>query len=343
VVIQDGIQVDIRVVDEESFGSAIAYFTGSKEHNIRLRELAIKAGLKLNEYGIFREKDNRKLGGRHEEDIYEVLGLQYVPPELREDRGEIEAARKKALPQLIELKDIRGDLHAHSNWSDGGLEIGELIKEPIARGYTYIALTDHSKGLGVARGLSDERLLEQIRTVEALNKRLKDFRVLTGTEVNIRSDGSLDYDDELLKKLDVVVASIHSGFKQQKEQLTLRIVKAMENPLVSIIGHLTGRLIGERDAYELDMETVLSTAARTGTAIEINAYPLRLDLSESYVKTAKEKRVGLAISTDAHTSGQFDYMQYGVAVARRGWLEKKDVLNTLSCERLLKRLRQKKA
>ncbi len=343
VVISDGIQVDIRVVEEESFGSAIAYFTGSKEHNIRLRELALKQGLKLNEYGIFREKDSKKLGGKHEEDIYKVLGLQYVPPELREDRGEVEAARQNALPHLIDQDDIRGDLHAHSNWSDGSLEIEELITAPMAKGYSYIALTDHSKGLGVARGLSDEKLLEQVRAVNALNKKLKGFRILTGTEVNIRNDGSLDYGDEVLKQLDVVVASVHSGFRQQKEQLTSRIVKAMENPYVSIIGHLSGRLIGERDAYELDMEAVLDSAMRTGTAIEINAYPLRLDLSEAYVRVAKEKGIPVVISTDAHTSGQFDYMEYGIAVARRGWLEKKDVLNTLPCEKLRKRLTQKSA
>jgi len=333
-----GIQVDIRVVEEESFGSAIAYFTGSKEHNIRLRECAIRAGLKLNEYGIFREKDNRKLGGRHEEDIYRVLGLQYVPPELREDRGEIEAAQSNALPELVELQDIKGDLHVHSIWSDGNMEIEELAQEQIAKGYAYTALTDHAKGLGVARGLSEERLLEQIAAVHTLNRRLKGFRILTGTELNIRSDGSLDFDDALLKKLDIVVASVHSGFKQSKEQLTQRIVRAMEHPQVSIIGHISGRLIGERDAYELDMEQVLDAAARTRTAIELNAYPLRLDLHESYLKAAKERNVPIVISTDSHARGQFDNMQYGVAIARRGWLEKSNILNTLSSARLLRKL-----
>jgi DNA polymerase (family 10) len=342
VVISDGMQVDIRVVENESFGSAMSYFTGSKGHNIRLRELAVKAGLKLNEYGIFREQDNNKLGGRNEEDIYNVLGLQYVPPELREDTGEIEAALDNALPELVELKDIRGDLHCHSNWSDGGLDIEELIKGPIEKGYAYMALTDHSKGLGIARGLSDERLLGQIQLVEALNKRLKGFRILTGTEVNIRNDGSLDFDDEMLRRLDFVIASVHSGFRQSKEQLTERIVKAMENPYVSVIGHISGRLIGEREAYELDMERVLDQAAKTATALEINAYPLRLDLSEPYVKRAGEKKVPVVISTDSHTLGQFDNMQYGVSVARRGWLEKKDVLNTLPCSLLIKRVKKKK-
>jgi len=338
VLTKPGIQVDLRVVEEDSFGSALAYFTGSKEHNIRLRELAVRAGLKLNEYGIFREKDNKKLGGRYEEDIYTVLGLQYVPPELREDRGEIEAAQSNALPELVELTDIRGDLHVHSTWSDGSLEIEDLVREQVAKGYAYTALTDHSKGLGVARGLSEERLLEQIAVINAYNRKLKGFRILTGTEVNIKNDGSLDFDDAMLKKLDVVIASVHTGFKQSKEQLTQRIVRAMQNPYVSIIGHISGRLINERDAYELDMEQVLDTAAKTRTALEINAYPLRLDLSESYVKTAKEKNVPIVISTDSHARGQFDNMQYGVAIARRGWLEKRTILNTLPAAGLLKKL-----
>ena len=343
ILTKTGIQVDLRVVEEDSFGSALAYFTGSKEHNIKLRELAVRAGLKLNEYGIFREKDSRKLGGRYEEDVYKVLGLQFVPPELREDRGEIEAAQGNALPALVELKDIRGDLHVHSTWSDGSMEIEELVQEQIRKGYAYTALTDHSKGLGVARGLSEERLIEQIAAVEAINRKLKRFRILTGTEVNIRTDGSLDFDDEMLRKLDVVVASVHTGFKQSKEQMTQRIVKAMQNPHVSIIGHISGRLIGERDAYELDMEQVLAAAAETRTAIEINAYPLRLDLNEAYVRTTGEKNVSIVISTDSHARSHFDNMQYGVAIARRGWLEKKNVLNTLPVEKLRKKISKRPA
>lgn len=343
VLIKSGIQVDLRVVEEDSFGSALAYFTGSKEHNIRLRELAVRAGLKLNEYGIFREKDSRKLGGRDEVDVYKVLGLQFVPPELREDRGEIEAAQSNALPGLVDLKDIRGDLHVHSTWSDGSMEIEELVQEQIRKGYAYTALTDHSKGLGVARGLSEERLLEQIAAVKAFNRKLKGFRILTGTEVNIRTDGSLDFDDGMLGRLDVVIASVHSGFKQSKEQLTQRIITAMQNPHVSVIGHISGRLIGERDAYDLDMDKVLDTAARTQTALEINAYPLRLDLNETYLKTARDKKVPIVISTDSHARGHFVNMQYGVAIARRGWLEKKNVLNTLPVEKLLKKFSRKSA
>lgn len=341
VVLKDGVQVDIRVVEEESFGSALAYFTGSKEHNIRLRELASKAGLKINEYGIFREKDNRKLGGKSEEDIYNVLGLQYVPPELREDTGEVEAASAGTLPQLMEAADIKGDLHVHSNWSDGAQDLEDLAKTALEKGYRYIAVTDHSKGLGVARGLTEERIIRQKKIIDAINKKNGRFRLLSGAEVNIKSDGGLDFDDELLKQLDVVVASIHTGFKQPAGQITERLVTAMKNPFVSIIGHPSGRLIGEREAYEVDMEEVLKTAAETGTAIEINAYPLRLDLTEPNVRRARSMNVQLVISTDSHNSGQFDNMLYGVAVARRGWLEKRDVLNTLECSQLLKKLQKK--
>ena len=341
VVLKDGIQVDIRVVEEESFGSALAYFTGSKEHNIRLRELASKAGLKINEYGIFRENDNRKLGGKSEEDIYNVLGLQYVPPELREDKGEVEAAAAGTLPHLIEAADIKGDLHVHSNWSDGAQDLEDLAKTALEKGYSYIAVTDHSKGLGVARGLTEERIISQKKLIDAINKKTGRVRLLSGAEVNIKNDGGLDFDDELLKQLDVVIASVHSGFRQSAEQITKRLVAAMKNRCVSIIGHPSGRLIGEREAYEVDMEEVLKKAAETGTAIEINAYPLRLDLTEPNVRMARSMKVRLVISTDSHNSGQFDNMLYGVAVAKRGWLEKRDVLNTLQCSQLLKKLRKK--
>lgn len=341
VLINEGLQVDIRVVEEGSFGSALAYFTGSKAHNIKLREIASKSGLKINEYGVFRARDGKKLGGGSEKDIYEILGLQYVPPELREDTGEIEAASAGALPRLIEIGDMKGDLHIHSNWSDGNLKLEELVKPSLERGYKYLAVTDHSKGLGVARGLDEERFAEQKRIIASLNKRLRGFRLLAGVEINIKGDGSLDFDDKTLTGFDIVVASVHSGFKQSKEQITNRIVTAMRNPYVSVIAHPTGRLLGERDAYEVNMEEVLETASETGTAIEINAYPLRLDLSEPYVKAAKLKRVPLVISTDSHNNNQFDNMIFGVSAARRGWLEKKDVLNTYACGKLMKRLKGK--
>ena len=341
IVTRENIQVDLRVVEEDSVGAALAYFTGSKAHNIRLREMAVKKGLKINEYGVFDVKTNKKIGGKNEADIYKALGLLFIPPELREDTGEIEAAFERKLPELFELGDIKGDLHVHTKYSDGSHDIEELVDEARKRGYKYIAITDHSKGLGVARGMSIEKLLEQNKKIEAVNKRLKNFFLLSGVEMDIRSDGTMDYPDEVLKKLDIVVASIHSGFRQSKEQLTKRLVSAMKNPFVSIIAHPTGRLIGERDAYDVDMDEVLMTARDTGAAIEVNAYPLRLDLSDIYIRKAKGMGIPLAISTDAHVAYQFDFMRYGVGIARRGWLEKKDVLNTYPYKALLKRLKNK--
>lgn len=341
VIITEGLQVDLRVVEEESFGAALAYFTGSKSHNIRLREMASREGLKINEYGIFREKDDRKVGGEKEEDIYRILGLTYIPPELREDTGEIETALEGRLPKLVVLSDIKGDLHVHTKRSDGSHDFDELIGEARKRGYEYIAITDHSKGLGIAHGLSVERLFEEKKEIEAINKKLRGFRLIAGTEVDIRSDGEIDFPDEVLKQIEIVVASVHSGFRQSRDQITKRLVSAMKNPYVSVIAHPTGRLIGEREPYEVDMDEVLKTAKETGTAIEINAYPLRLDLNDIYARKAKEMGIPLVINTDTHITSQFDYMKYGVSIARRGWLEKKDVLNTLNCDALLKRLKKK--
>ncbi|MEW6675122.1 MAG: DNA polymerase/3'-5' exonuclease PolX [Nitrospirota bacterium] len=343
IIIHEGLQVDLRVVEEDSFGAALAYFTGSKAHNIRLREMAMKLGLKINEYGIFREKDEKKLGGREEEDIYRILGLPYISPELREDTGEVDAAMAGRLPNLVELDDIKGDLHVHSKWSDGSHDFEELIDEARKRGYEYIAITDHSKGLGIARGLNAERLMEEKKEIDVINKRLRGFRLIAGIEVDIRSDGHMDLPDDVLKKMDIVVASIHSGFRQNREQLTKRLVSAMRNPYVSIIAHPTGRLIGERDAYDVDMNEVLKVAKETGTAIEINAYPLRLDLNDVYAKMSKEIGVPIVISTDTHIANQFDYMAYGVSIARRGWLEKADVLNTMGYDSLRKALKKVKS
>lgn len=340
VIIHERLQVDLRVVEEDSFGAALAYFTGSKAHNIRLREMAVKSGLKINEYGIFREKDDKKLGGKKEEDVYKILGLPFIPPELREDSGEIEAAIEGRLPNLVSLKDIKGDLHVHTKRSDGSHDFDELIEEAKKRGYEYIAITDHSKGLGIARGLSEERLIEEKREIDAINKKLKGFRLIAGVEVDIRSDGNMDFPDDVLKEMDIVVASIHSGFRQHKDQITKRMVSAMRNPYVSVIAHPTGRLIGEREPYDVDMDEILKVAKETGTAIEINAYPLRLDLNDIYARKAKEMGIPIVISTDTHITNQFDYMAYGVSIARRGWLEKKGVLNTLSYSSLIKELKK---
>jgi len=342
VIIRDGVQVDLRVVEPESYGAALAYLTGSKAHNVRLREMAQKRGLKINEYGIFREEDNQRLGGENEEDVYRLLDLPFVPPVLREDRGEIEAALAGKLPQLITLPEIRGDLHVHTKWSDGAHSIADVAQAARQRGLSYLAVTDHSRALGVARGLTIERLLEQGEEIRALNLEQKDFTVLHGTEMDILADGSLDYPDEILKKLDIVVASIHAGFNDSKEVMTARIVAAMRNPWVSIIAHPTGRLIGEREGYQLDMEQVLQVARETGTALEINSYPMRLDLEDKYVRRAKELGVSLAINTDTHVKLQFDSLSYGISVAQRGWLERGDVLNALEPAELLKRLAVKR-
>ena len=340
VLVDEGLQVDLRVVEEGSFGAALAYFTGSKAHNIRLREMAAKAGLKINEYGIFRETDEKKIGGEREEDVYRILGLPYISPELREDGGEIEAALEGRLPNLVTLSDIKGDLHVHTKRSDGSHDFADLIEEARKRGYEYLAITDHSKGLGVAGGLNEERILEEQKEIEGINKRMKGFRLLAGVEVDIRSDGRLDLPDEVLRRLDIVVASIHSGFRQSREQITNRLVSAMRNPYVSVIAHPTGRLIGERDPYAVDMQEVIDVAKETGTALEINAYPLRLDLNDFHAKLSKQAGAKVVICTDTHVRSQFDYMTYGVSIARRGWLEKNDVLNTLHYRALTKALKK---
>jgi DNA polymerase (family 10) len=339
VITEDGLQVDLRVVEEDSFGAALQYFTGSKLHNIKLREMAVRAGLKLNEYGAFKEPGEKKIAGKTEEEMYKVLKLPYIPPELREDAGEIEAALEGKLPDLVTLEDIKGDLHVHTKESDGSHDLDTMVQAAQKKGYEYIAITDHTKGLGVARGLDEKRLAAEMRQIDEANRRLRGFTILKGTEIDIRADGRLDLPDEALTGLDIVVASIHSGFKQTREQITKRLLAAIRNPCVSVIAHPTGRLISERDAYDVDMEAVLKEAAKYGVAMEINAYPMRLDLKDSHVRLAKEYGVPLVISTDAHVTSQFDFMAYGVSMARRGWAEKKDVLNTLPYEQLINRLK----
>lgn len=335
---KEGIQVDARVVEPRAFGAALLYFTGSKNFNIHLRKLAIRKHAKINEYGIFRK--NRYIRGKTEEEIFKFLNLSFIEPELREDTGEIELASESKLPHLIELKDLRGDLHVHSEWSDGGNSIEELVKRARNRDYSYIGITDHSVGLKVAGGLTLAELKKKKKEIEKINKNLKNFRVLYGTEVDIDSDGRLDYRDDVLREFDIVVAAVHSGFKQSKGQLTRRIIKACQNKYVHIIAHPTGRLFGTRDAYEIDFEQILKVAKDTNTALEINAFPQRLDLNDVNSRHAKEKGAKLVIATDAHISDQLDTIKLGISVARRGWLTKNDVINALSIEQLLKAIRK---
>jgi DNA polymerase (family X) len=343
VITDEGIQVDLRVVEEDSYGAALQYFTGSKQHNIKLREMAVRAGLKINEYGVFQEPGEKRIGGKREEDVYKALKMPLIPAELREDTGEIEAALEGKLPDLVSLEDIKGDLHVHTKWSDGSHDLEAMVQGAREKGYQYIAVTDHTKGLGIAHGLDETRLAEEIKLIDEANKKLTGFRILKGTEVDIRSDGSLDLSDDALSGLDIVVASVHSGFKQSREQITKRMLSAIRNPCVSIIAHPTGRLIGERDAYAIDMDAVLKEATRYGVAMEINAYPLRLDLNDLHLKMARDYGVSLVINTDTHVLSQYDFMAYGVSVARRGWVEKKDVLNTLDYDSLVRRLKSCRA
>jgi DNA polymerase (family X) len=332
VITKDNIQVDVRVSDEASYGAALMYFTGSKEHNIKLRQLAIKNGLKLNEYGIF--KGEKRIAGKTEKDMYEALGISYIEPELREDRGEIEAGLNNSLPDLVELKDIKGDLHMHSTWSDGGSSIEEMVIKSVELGYEYIAITDHSQGLKIAGGLNSRELNLKRKDIERLNKKYKNIKILFGSEVDIDSNGNLDYPDEILKEMDIVIGAIHAGFKQSKEAVTKRIIKACQNKYVSIIAHPTGRLWGSRDAYDIDFTEVFKAAKDTNTALEINSYPARLDLNDINSRMAKEAGVKIVINTDSHLAEHLSMMKFGVSVARRAWLEKKDVLNTAPLSKL---------
>ena len=334
VRVQDDLQVDLRVVDIRSWGAAMHYFTGSKAHNIRMRERAIKQGLKLNEYGLF-DSNEKYIVGAEEQDIFATLGLPYIPPVLREDWGEMEAAAQGQLPKIVQVEDILGDLHMHTTWSDGKFSADEMVQSARQAGYKYVALTDHSKSLGVAAGLSDDDLLKHTEECHALNAKYPDIRVLAGTEVDIRNDGSLDYSDELLAQLDFVVASVHSGYNQDRATLTSRVVRAMQNPYVRVIGHPTGRWLGDRDPYDLDIDAVMKEAARTRTCLEVNSNFYRLDLNDYHCRKAREMNVHLIISTDSHTCDDMKNLQYGVATAQRGWIEKDRVLNARPVEEML--------
>ncbi|MCX5753179.1 MAG: DNA polymerase/3'-5' exonuclease PolX [Candidatus Krumholzibacteria bacterium] len=340
IVTKDKIQADLRVVEAASYGSALNYFTGSKEHNIRLREIAIQNGMKLSEYGVY--KKELRVAGKTEEDVYRALGLPYIPPEIREDSGEIEAARAGTLPDLVEIEDIRGDLHCHSSYSDGAATLEEIAAAGRKKGYSYILVTDHSRSLHIANGLSPERLRKQLAEIDSINARLRGFKLLKGSEVDILPDGSLDMDEALLARLDIVYVAIHSKFKMGSDAMTKRVVRAMENPYASVLAHPTGRLIGMRDAFEIDMQEVIRAAARTGTAIEINAHPARLDLDAANCRAAAAAGVMIGIGTDTHVLSELDYMLYGIGTARRGWLTKANILNTRSARELLSILRMKR-
>lgn len=334
------VQVDVRVVPPESFGAALQYFTGSKAHNVRLREIAQKAKLKLNEYGLF--EDDTAVAGAAEEEIYAKLGLDFIDPRLREDRGEVEAARNHALPKPVRLEDIRGDFHAHTTATDGSATIEEMAEAAQERGYEFLCITDHSQSTVIANGQSPQRLAKQIEQIHKINGRLKGITLLAGAEVDILAGGTLDFEDELLADLDFVVASIHSALGSPRERVTMRTLKAMDNPYVTCIGHPTGRVIGHREAMDLDMPAVIAHAARTGTALEVNADPSRLDLKDVHCKMAIEAGVKLAIGTDAHSTGSLAFMAFGVATAARGWAAKADVVNTLSLAKLRAWLRAKR-
>jgi len=327
-------QVDLRIVDDSEFGAALQYFTGSKAHSIKLRGMAKDRGLKISEYGVFRGA--KRIAGRDEAEVYAALGLPLFPPEMREDRGEIELALKGKLPEIIDYGDIRGDLHVHSDWSDGHVTLSGLADLARREGYSYLAVCDHSQTAQYAGGLTPDRVRRQMKEITELNGKLKGVQLLTGTEVDILADGSLDLPDEILARLDVVVASIHSGFKKN---VTARMLKAMENPYLDIIGHPSGRLISGREGYDVDLEAVLKGALRMGKALELNSYYDRLDLNEHYLKKAQDLGVCLSLGTDTHSSGGLKMMRFGVGIARRAWLKKKDILNCLSLGQLKKKLR----
>lgn len=338
VYLHAGIQVDLRVVPEKSYGAALHYFTGSKAHNIRLRQMALKKKLKVNEYGIFKGK--KQIAGATEKEFYAKFNFLYIEPELRENRGEIEAAARHKLPKLITLQDIHGDLHSHTTATDGRDTLEAMVKAAQQRGYEYLAITDHSKHLTVAHGLDKKRLAQQIKAIDRLNEKLKNFTILKSIEVDILEDGRLDLSNDILKELDLVVCSVHYKFDLSEKKQTERILRAMDNPYFNILAHPTGRLIGRRDPYEIDFEQIMQAAKERGCILEINAQPERMDLNDLHCKMAKEAGVKLVISTDAHSINHFANMQYGIDIARRGWLEKKDVINAhslLDLKKLLKR------
>lgn len=334
VRLNSGVQVDLRIIHRESFGSALQYFTGSKQHSIKLRKIAIKKGLKLSEYGLFRK--NRIIAGKTEQEIYKKLGMQYIEPELREDNGEIEAALQKKLPNIIKHSEFLGDVHMHTNYSDGNNTIKEMAEAAKKLGHKYIAITDHAGKLVIANSMPPKQILKQKKEIEKLNKKLKNIHILHGVEANIMQDGSLDVKDNILKKLDLVIAAIHYGFKQPKDKITKRLLKAMDNKHVNIIAHPTGRLMQKRKGYEFEHEKIFQKVKDSDIALEINAFPNRLDLNYANIREAVKYGVKLSIGTDAHSTEHLSYINFGIATARKGWAEKKDIINTYSLKKLKK-------
>jgi DNA polymerase (family 10) len=325
VVLRSGLQVDLRIVPPASYGAALHYFTGSKPHNIAIRLLGVKRHLKINEYGVFRGA--RQIGGRQEAEVFEAVGLPWIPPELRENRGEIDAGREKRLPDLVELRDIRGDLQMHTDATDGRNTLAEMVAACEALGYEYIAITDHTQAVRVAGGLTKAGFRKQSRAIDAVRRRTKTLTVLKGAEVDILDDGSLDLDDDTLAGLDVVVVSVHSRFNMSKTEMTRRIVRALQHPRVHILGHATGRLLGKREPYPVDIAEIVRVAKDHHVLLEVNAQPDRLDLNDLHIQMARQAGVKIVISTDAHRVQELEYMKYGVDQARRGWCEASDVAN----------------
>ena len=340
VIVERGLQIDLRVVPAAAWGAALLYFTGSKEHNVRLRGFALRKKLLLNEYGLYRvgeEKTGAPVASRTEEDIYAALGMDWIPPELREDHGEIDAALAHTLPALVAVGDLKGDLHTHSDWTDGRDTLADMVRRARDKGYEYVAVTDHSVGLGMTNGLNLERIAARNKVIATLNQELAPFRVLIGTEVEIRADGRLDYPDDVLAGFEIVTASIHSAFNQPREQITGRLVGAMKHPLVTAISHPTGRLLERRDPYDVDLDAVIAAAVTTGTRLEVNGGPERLDLPDWAVRKAVEKGATLVIDSDAHAIEELDWTVYGAATARRGWASVDRVDNTRGLDAVLRR------
>ena len=335
VVLRNMLQVDLRVIPPESYGAALQYFTGSKEHNVKLRTIGVKTGLKLNEYGLYDRETDELIAAEDEETIYESMGMRWMPPEIRENTGEIEAAMEDRLPELVALDQIKGDLHIHTDYSHAVDPLEHMVEKAVSMGHQYIAITDHSKGLAIAKGLSEKRLAKLIKEIETLGAEYPEVRVIKGTECDIKGDGSLDYSDDTLSQLDFVIASVHTGFQNDEEKLTQRMVDAIHNPYVKAIGHPTGRLIQRRSPYALDMDRVFEAAAEQNVFMEINGSPSRLDLTDVNTRRAKEMGVKLSLGSDAHSVSQMEFLPLSVAVARRGWLTQEDVVNTWELEKVL--------